>query len=267
MNPRRVITAGILIALALALVCILSPPPFAGFYASAVPPVSLFVGGIMAARVAKNYRKELRYSLITLSAFLILYMLSNLRLFWDIAESLTKNNIALFILAYQTLDYGLLIASSIFTLKVVEVKKLSRFGWGLVAVMFPFCVYAVISDVTADAGMSLPVISALLVRVFDMSIILMLIPVIVLYVQHLRLRAQESTSFTLIMGGVIFSLISTYIFQMTLGISSENLATYFQTGSLLDAAYIFGYTVIALGLYVQMRYDEWGFGIIDKALG
>ncbi len=267
MNPKRVIITGILIALILALICVFFPRALAGFYTSTLPPISLFAGGVMAVRVAKNYRRELRYSFLCLSAFLFLYMLSNLQIFWNVAESLAKNNIALFILAYQTLDYGLLIASCLFTLRVVEVKKLNRYGWGLLAIMFPFCVYAVVSDVPVDTSLAIPAISALMVRVFDMAIILMLVPVLVLYVQHLKLKAQESTSFTLIMGGVIFSLISTYIFQMAMGISSENLATYFQTGSPLDAAYIFGYTVIALGLYVQMRYDEWGFSIIDKALG
>ncbi len=104
MNPKRVIITGILIALILALICVFFPRALAGFYTSTLPPISLFAGGVMAVRVAKNYRRELRYSFLCLSAFLFLYMLSNLQIFWNVAESLAKNNIALFILAYQTLD-------------------------------------------------------------------------------------------------------------------------------------------------------------------
>jgi hypothetical protein len=86
--------------------------------------------------------------------------------------------------------------------------------------------------------------------------------------QHLKSKEQESITFTFIMGGVIWSLLSTYIFELVLGISAGQIAVqYFQTGSWLDAIYIFGYFIIAVGLYANMKYDEWGFRAIEKAIG
>ena len=138
-------------------------------------------------------------------------------------------------------------------------------------IMVPLCIYVVVrglpssSALAADAEVE---IIRLLVRIFDMAIVLMLVPVIILYVQHLRAKAQESITFTLIMGGMIFSLISTYIFEATTGLSLDKIAAdYFQKGSSLDTVYLFGYCIIAVGLYANIKYSEWGYRAIEKALG
>ncbi len=108
-------------------------------------------------------------------------------------------------------------------------------------------------------------IQVMAIRVFDMAIVMMLVPVLLLYIQHVKSKAQESITFTFIMGGVIWSLLSTYFFEF--GMSSSQIAQVYQTGSWLDVIYIFGYLIIAVGLYANMKYDEWGFRMIEKAMG
>jgi hypothetical protein len=103
------------------------------------------------------------------------------------------------------------------------------------------------------------------IRVFDMAIVMMLVPVLLLYMQHLKSKAQESITFTFIMGGVIWSLLSTYFFEF--GMTPAQVGQIYQTGSWLDVVYIFGYFIIAVGLYANMKYDEWGFRMIEKAIG
>ena len=84
-------------------------------------------------------------------------------------------------------------------------------------------------------------VSRMLMVVFDMSIVLMLLPVLFLYFQHLRSQARESISFTLVMGGLILGLVSTYIVQLVTGTTLDIIATeYFQRGSILDVIYTFG---------------------------
>jgi len=110
-------------------------------------------------------------------------------------------------------------------------------------------------------------IMGMVVRIIDMTIVLMLVPVILLYLQYLRAKAQESLTFALTMGGLIFSLLSTYVFQLAMRVPLAVIRTdYYQQGSVLDALYIFGYLMIVVGLYASMKYDEWGFMAIERAL-
>ena len=109
--------------------------------------------------------------------------------------------------------------------------------------------------------------SLMIIRVFDMAIILMLVPVLLLRVQYSRSKVQESLTFSMIMGGVIISLFSTYIFELA-GNSMTDIGNHLiQKGSWLDVIYIFGYSLIAAGLYASMKYDAWGYRDIERAVG
>jgi len=172
----------------------------------------------------------------------------------------------------QALDYAMLITSCVYTLKVIEVKRITLYGWISLGLFLLLCIYIVAYEVPSTIA-SFPVnpqssVSRMMIRIFDMSVVLMLLPVLLLYIQHLRAIAQESVTFSLVMGGLVFSLLSTYVFELFTAMSLDVIATgYFQKGSILDVAYIFGYLIMAVGLYANMKYDEWGFRTIEKTLG
>lgn len=265
-----ILIAGLIVA-ALSLLSFILPHPIAGIYASIMQPLALFLGFVLALKVASIYAKELKKSFIFLSLFLLLYMVANILILWEFLYSVLGSSTVFLVLLLQAIDYAMLIASCVYTLKVIEVKRMKPYGWIFLGLLLPLCVYIVIQGIpllTATFSDSPSVaVSRMMVRIIDMSVVLMLLPVLLLYIQHLRAKAQESITFTFIMGGLIFTLLSTYIFELA-GIPLDVLVTdYFQKGSALDVTYIFGYLTMAVGLYANMKYDEWGFRTIEKALG
>lgn len=164
----------------------------------------------------------------------------------------------------------MLITSCVYTLKVIEVKRINRYGWIFIGLLIPLCVYIVIRNLPSLSAISAnpkDEILRMLITVFDMAIVLMLVPVVLLYLQHLRAKAQESVTFTIIMAGLILSIISTYIFKLTTGMSLDKIATdYFQQGSVLDVVYIFAYCLMVVGLWGNMKYSKWGYQAIERAL-
>ena len=277
MSRRNILLTAVIIVAVLALVSVIlgyfSSPSFAHYYAMILQILSLFVGFILALKVAGMYNKDLKMSFIFLGLFLLLYTISSIVPFWQfMASTLGGVTTLTLINILQILDYAMLIISCIFTLRVIQIKRINRYGWIVMGALLILCLYIIVRGAPeVTAALSTSIISAIqvmVIRVFDMGIILMLVPVLLLYMQHLKSRAQESITFTFIMGGVIWSLLSTYIFELVLGISSNQVAMrFFQTGSWLDVVYIFGYLIIAVGLYANMKYDEWGFRAIEKALG
>ncbi|MDP2916308.1 MAG: hypothetical protein Q8O16_00090 [Dehalococcoidia bacterium] len=110
-------------------------------------------------------------------------------------------------------------------------------------------------------GNAAAAISGMMLRVFDIAIVLMLVPVLVLYLQYSKSKAQESVTFTLIMCGIIISQLSTYIVEFAIPLDQA-----IEIG-ILDPPYLFGYMIIAIGLYAHRKYDEWGYQMIEKMLG
>lgn len=271
MGPRRILIIAVLIAAALSFSCLILPETVAGIYASIMHPLTLFVGFILALRVASIYERELKKSFLFLSLFLILYMLANIYPLWKCLHYLMGDNTLYLVLLLQVVDYSMLITSCVYTLKVIEVKRMNRYGWIALGMMFPLCVYVVYYEVpwwsTMIADNLAVAISQMLIRVFDMSITLMLLPVLFLYLQYLRQKAQESITFALSMSALVFAMFSTYVFQLAMGVSIDTIASeYFQKGSVLDTVYIFGYLLIAVGLYAHRKYDEWGYSMVDRAM-
>lgn len=271
MDRRLILLVAGLGAAALGLLSLLLPGATARLYVSVMHPLALFLGFILAFQVASIYERELKLSFVFLALFLLLYMLGNILALWRFLYSLLGNTTTFVVLLLQVVDYALLLISCVYTLRVIEVKRMSWLGWIFLGLLLSLCVYIVAYGVPSltRALPSRPAVAVvgMMIRVFDMLVVLMLVPVLFLYLQHLRTKAQESITFTFIMGGIMLSLISTYIFQLVLGMPLEQIAAaYFQKGSLLDATYLFGYLIVAVGLYAHRKYDEWGFQMIEKAL-
>lgn len=271
MNPKLILLMAVLLAGALSFSSLVLPGPAASLYAAVMQPLTLFLGFTLALRVAFRYKKDLKKSFLFLSLFLLLYSLANIHLLWVFLYASLGSLTTTLILLLQVTDYAMLLASCVYTLRVIEVKALNRYGWALLGLAFALGAYVVAYGLPAllESLSALPLValSRLMIRVVDMAVVLMLIPVLLLYLQHSRAKAQESVTFTFIMGGLILSITSTYIFQLVLGVSLDTMAReYFQKGSLLDAIYIFGYLLIAAGLYAHSKYDQWGFEAVERAL-
>jgi len=100
----------------------------------------------------------------------------------------------------------------------------------------------------------------------DVIIVVMLMPVVILYAQQMRLENRESITFTTIVSGIILSTVAVYIYAIVSAVPLYEAPRVFHTGSILDTLYLFGYFLIAVGLYVHKQYDEWGYQMVDKAL-
>ncbi len=95
----------------------------------------------------------------------------------------------------------------------------------------------------------------------------MLLPVVLLYAEQMRLEGRESLTFTTIVCGIILSISVAYVYEIAFGVPLYVVYySVYHTGSILDALYLFSYLIIAVGLYVHKKYDEWGFQMIEKSL-
>jgi len=271
MDRRFILILAIIGAVLLSVLSFIIPKNVGSVYVSVMQPLALFMGFLLAFEVSLNYGRELKKSFLFLSLFLLLYMVSNILPLWQYFYSSLGNTTTLYLIQIlQIACYAMVLTSCAYTLRVIEVKRINRYGWIFIGLLALLCVYIVIRNLpTMNAISADPTtqILRLLITIFDMAIILMLVPVVLLYIQHLKSKAKESITFMLIMGGLIFSIISTYIFELATGMSLDKIATdYFQKGSVLDAIYIFSYCIIAIGLYGNIKYSEWGYQAIVKAL-
>ena len=257
----------IITAAIFSLLSFILPRTAASIYSLIMLPLILFVGFILGLQVASTYEKDLKKSFLFLSLFLIIYMLINIDALWPPLYSVLGRSLIFLVLFLQVVNYAMLIVSCIYTLRVMEARRMHKYGWVIFGMLFDICVYIVFYGIPAMMG-GIPAnpavaVSSMMIRIFDMSIVLMLVPVLVLYLQNSRSKAQESVTFTLIMCGIIISLLSTYIIEFATGMPPYKAAE----AGLLNPPYLFGYIIIAIGLYAHRKYDEWGYKMIEKALG
>ena len=249
------------------------PKNTATIYITMVQIAALLLGFFLALKVAAMYQKELRYTFLFLALFLLIYTFACPLIFWQwLTTTLGSHTVIYLLLALQAINYVMLITSCVYTVKAIQVKKMNAYGWAVLGIMAAFALYIIIRSFIFFSGFisgdPLYAISGMFIRVFDMAVVLMLVPVFVLYVQHIRAKNQESITFTMIITGIVITFLSTYVTEIITGVPIIEIASkYYQTGSWLDVINIFGYLLIAVGLYAHMKYDEWGFRMIEKSLG
>lgn len=268
---RKRILFSVIGAAVLAVIGMVLPAPVSTYYSNILLPLTLLAGFILALLVARNYSKDLKRSFIFLSLFLLIYMFVNIEPVWNIIV-FYGGKYPFLVPALQLINYAMLIISCVFTIRVIEAKRMNGYGWlvfGIVCVICAFILYMFLFDKYYNVelnGINLiqavsinPVgaISRIFIGLFDIAIVLMLVPVLVLYIQYTRSKAQESLTFALIMLGVIISLFSLYFIKL-FGINTTQAD---------NMVWLFSYLIIALGLYAHRRYDEYGFNMIEKALG
>ncbi len=323
-------------------------------YVDVVEPVSLLLGSFLALYVSFIYRKELKAAFIFLSVFLLIYALAIVLLLSFspillpyLERHLEHAEIFRIVQGIQFVNYAMLLFFCINILKVVNVTQLNRNGWILFGVTVPFCVfmavYPVLPLIMDIWNQALPAISYIATRLLDAAVIIVLIPVLWLYVQHLKSRQRQSLTFTVIIFGTVLGLTILFcvfmavypvlplimnIWNQTLpaishiamrmldaaliivlmpvlwlyvqylrsqqrqslaftviifGIVCATLFDYlFQSiitvfprllteGSPLyitipEMLFVYGYLIIAVGLYAHRRQDVWGYSMVDRAM-
>lgn len=261
-----------------ALIVLFLPARVWSFYVDIVEPLSLLIGGFLALYVSRLYRKELKAAFVYLSAFLFIYMLTII-LFLSYSPILVSylephmgnDRIHLIVNIIQFINYAVLFLFCVNLLKVVDVRQLDSNGWIVLAMVFILCIDVALYpeiDLIGDISTAGPLAVLYIIRrVFDAALVIVLTPVLWLYIQHLRSRHEQSLTFTVIILGVVCSTIFNYLFEFILEVFPNLLSQ----GSHLyviipEMLFIYGYLLIAAGLYAHRKEDQWGYDIIDKAM-
>ena len=285
MNPRTFLKVMILLMLFPSLICLFIPSDtIASVYTMIMLPLALLIGAVLSLRVASMYKKELHRAFIFLALFLFLMMLALMMLAYmrlaniDYFSNLLSLEIGelnpVFVLFMQWTTYAMLVIYSFYILKVTELREIDIKGWiAIIAVLFfgilivLYRVPSLLQQIFVIHDANVYTISLLLIRLLDIAIVIMLVPVVILYAKQMRLEGRESITFTTITCGIILSLTAAYVYEIVSGVPLYVVShAVYLTGSPLDALYLFSYLIIAVGLYVHKKYDEWGFRMIEKAL-
>jgi len=261
-DRKRILLIAVIGAAALAFLCLILPANVAYYYVLIMHPLTLLAGFIFALQVSTIYTGDLKKSFLFLSLFLLVYVPVNIQ---PLVQYLIPimGNYGLLVL--QILNYALLLASCFYTVKVIDVKRMNRYGWLFLALLTPLCLYIIYHSFQLVRGSNMndaaAAIVGVLIPVIDMAVVLMLVPVLFLYLQYLKAQAQESITFTFIMVGLILNFFPVYIIEIFVSASSQIV-----NNTIMNAAYLFSYLLMAIGLYANRKYDDWGFKMIEKAL-
>jgi len=247
-------------------------------YVDVVEPLSLFTGALLALYVSFMYRKQLRVAFVCLSTFLFIYVLAIVFLLSFspvlvpvLERRMTQAEIFSLVQSIQFVNYAMLFLFCIYLLRVVDVTQLNRTGWLLFALTCIFSIavaaYPVFESLRGVSRLDLPLLSRLVMRLFDAALIIILMPVVWLYVQYLKSQRQQSLTFTVIVFGIVFSTIFDYLFEFILAVFPQSLPS----GSVLndtipEILFVYGYAMIAVGLYGHRKQDEWGYKAIERAM-
>ncbi len=243
-----------------------------------VEPLSLLIGSLLALYASSIYRKQLRAAFIFLSAFLFIYMLaiilflsSSPVLLPYLEPRLEGTEILSLIQGVQFITYAMLFLFCVNLLKVVDVRQLNRNGWILFALTVIFCIFLAIYPelalVKVISSFGLPAILYIAIRILDAGLIIVLMPVLWLYIQYLKLQQRQSLTFTVVIFGIVFSTIFDFLFESIIKIFprllTEGAPLYTAIPHML---FIYGFLIIAVGLYAHRKQDEWGYNTVDRVM-
>lgn len=247
-------------------------------YVDVVEPLFLLIGSFLALYVSFSYRKQLKAAFIFLSVFLLIYALA-IVLFLSFSPILLpyletrlgEAEIFSLVQGIQFVNYAMLFLFCINLLKVIDIRQLNRGGWMLFALTVIFsifvAIYPVLDLIKDFSNLGLSAISYITIRVLDAALIIILMPVLWLYVQYLKSQQQQSLTFTVVIFGIVFFTLFDYLFELI----AKVFPRLFAEGSPLyttipEMLFIYGYLIIAVGLYAHRKQDEWGYNTVDRAM-
>jgi hypothetical protein len=271
MTSQRFIAIATPAALLFALLALVLPGDTGATYARFLLPISLAVGAGLAFWVGAFYRAGMRNAFFLIGGFLLLYGLTN----WDWLLSAVAvrmgGSFLRALLIYQFVDYAMLLSAIVWVVRMMDVRTLNKPGrfvaLGAVAVAATFVVNGMptvreLFDQNTEAGTIY-----LIIRVFDVLVMSLLVPVVWLYVQKARARYQENSTFMLVLVGIVASLNMVYFYELLKGSPLTVIAaSEYQQGSFLDVLYLFGYLLIGIGLFAHRKHQQWSFNRLDQLL-
>ena len=259
------------LATAAALLVQLLPGGAGARYAQVMHPVALIGGGLLAFWVASYYRGRMREAFLLIGGFLVL--LSVLASDWIMngAGDFFGSNFLRALVVYQIVLYAQLLSASVLVVRMMDVRRLTTAGWTVAAAGLVLGVFFVANALPAVRELLVASAEAgalyLMIRIYDALVMIMMLPVIWLYVQNAQARYQENATFTLVLAGIVSSLVLVYVYELVKGEPLSLIAeAEYQTGSVLDGLYLFGYLVVAIGLFAHRKHHEWSFRRLDEIL-
>ena len=128
-------------------------------------------------------------------------------------------------------------------------------------------VYPVLGLIRDIWSESLPKVSHITIRLLDAALIIVLVPVLWLYVQYLKSQQRQSLTFTVVIFGIVFFTLFDYLFQSIIKLFPRLLAAgpLFYT-TIPETLFIYGYLVVAVGLYAHHKQDAWGYNTVDRIM-
>jgi len=261
-----------------ALIVLILPSGIWTTYVNMVEPLALLAGSFLALWVSFSYRKQLKTAFIFLSAFLLIYALA-IVLFLSysplllpyLKTYLKEDDILSLVQLIQFINYAMLFFFCINILRVIDVTRLNRKGWIIFTLTAIFSIFLAIFpalDLIKDvSSLGFPEISYIAIRILDAALIIVLAPVLWLYVQYLKSQQRQSLTFTVVIFGIIFSTLFDYLFGLVTRLFphllTEGSPLYDKTPEIL---FIYGYLMIAVGLYAHRNEDAWGYKAVDRAM-
>lgn len=256
-------------------------------YTKLLHPGLLILSAGLSVWVAQMYRSDLRRAFAFLAIFLLSYGVLNVSALHDPIRRLLGSeplqqqlNFLTLLLAWQVTTYLALLVSCAFILKAVGVRRMSARGLVDITIAVVVGVLIIIKGLPTfreyyqvdPANPLSPIftrfaISLLLIRIFDMAVFLTLVPVMVLYFQGARSQYQESTTFLVVVVGIIASLSLVYLYEIIKRTPLIEISqAEFEKGSVLDGLYIFAYLMVAIGLFAHRKHQEWSLQKLERAL-
>lgn len=267
MTSSRFIGIAVPAAVALAALAVVLPAS----YAKLMHPAALAAASGLALWVAVLYRSAMRLTFVLLAGFLALYAPTASSWLQGYAADRLGGAFLGSLLGYQVLTYSTLLAAAVLIVSMMEVRRVGRTGWLITGVAAGFAGVFLANGVATFGGLWDGTRTAgalyMTVRTFDLLIVVALMPVLWLYFQNASARYQESASFMLTMLGVVLSLVLVYFYELVRQTPLADIASSsYQTGSVLDALYLFGYLLIGIGLFAHRKHQEWTIAEMGKVL-
>ena len=261
-----------------ALLVFLLPERVVPAYLDVIQPLALGTGAVLALVTSRNYRSHLRNAFISLSAFLFLFMLAVVFLLSSapvavpyIREHLGDVELLRIAQSTQFITFAMLYLFCLSVLRAVDVKRLNRNGWIMLALTsiasLSVVIYPNMEAIQHISTAGPFEVGGLVIRFLDAFTAIIVAPVLWLYVQDRKSHHRQSLTFVVVVLGVLVLLFIDHLF--------ESIATLFpgmvSVGSSLyyavhQAIWVYGYLMIAVGLYAHRKQDQWGYNIVDRVM-
>ena len=271
MTSQRFLRIALPALLVPAALAVLLPTEAGAWYAKMAQPGLLFANSLLSLWVALMYRAALRRAFLFLSAFLLSYgLVGTAPLIEQMREALGDNFLTV-VITWQVATYLMLLLACVFILRAIGITTMGKWGIPVMGITLLLAAGVVANGMTFFFDLleidTKVAVLILLIRIFDVLVMLMLVPVLLLYVEGARAKYQESATFAFVAMAIIASLVFVYLYELIKGQPIAQIAeAEYQKGSLLDGLYIFMYLTIAVGLFAHRKHQQWSLRKLERNL-